>query len=666
MKIDGLVPSSGIIANTNGNILNKLKPGDSVRAQVLENTGNDLSLKLADGSVVSASARNPVDAQDGEYVNFVFKGIVDGKPELEVTSRNVQPQIDTALENIKNTLTGLNLPVTDKNVELAQALQKQNLPVNAENMSKTINLISKNNDLKPDSAAFLTASNLSNNQNSIDKLQNLLAGRLKISNDIGDLLKLIGSNANNSTEAVNPTIVNKILEKLANEMAAKGQNQLNSSGLNNNTAVTQNGSPNNSTNASTAANANLANNTATTATVNNTANTSTAANSSLNANTATSNANNVASTNGVPANATLNQTNKTVNNSANINISNSKAEGNMATGIYSNNAVTINNTATINPNNLVSDTTVAVNNKVAPQQTDPAVTGSSKGNANYIEQQISNLLKGGESLGKADLPLLSSIYSQLESAINSSEMSTEELSATKLIAKEIDAAIFKIQSGEATTDQLGSTSSAIKNFEDSVNKLQNLFIKIDLNSDEINPVKLYKNMDDALQALKISIQQLPVAMQETAMHIVSNLESNVNFINQLNSYSSYVQIPLSIFNQNTTGELFMLKRGSKHKKLDASNMTVLISLDTSNIGRIDTLLSVDKKNISTNFRLENSEVFDVLKENHKLLYTSLLEKGFRLVDFTYRLMEEPISIVNFEEEAKKEFIKNSNNINVLI
>ena len=110
----------------------------------------------------------------------------------------------------------------------------------------------------------------------------------------------------------------------------------------------------------------------------------------------------------------------------------------------------------------------------------------------------------------------------------------------------------------------------------------------------------------------------------------------------------------------------MLKRGSKSKKLDASNITVLISLDSSNIGRIDTLLSVDKKNISTNFRLENSEVFDILKENHKMLYTSLLEKGFRLVDFTYRLLDEPLSIVNFEEEAKKEFIKNPNNIDVLI
>jgi archaellum component FlaG (FlaF/FlaG flagellin family) len=227
-------------------------------------------------------------------------------------------------------------------------------------------------------------------------------------------------------------------------------------------------------------------------------------------------------------------------------------------------------------------------------------------------------------------------------------------------------AIFKIQGKEVTSDKVSSDTIKLKGFEDAENNLKNLFIRIDHNSDEINPVKLYKEMDNTLQILKGSIQQLPVAMREAAMNIANNIESNVNFINQLNNYSSYTQIPLSIFNQNTTGELYMLKRGSKSRKLDPSNMTILISLDSNNIGRIDTLLSIDKKNISTNFRLEDSGVFKVLKENHKMLYSNLIEKGYRLVDFTYRLMDEPINIVNFEIEAKKEFIKSPNNIDIMI
>ncbi len=655
MRVDGVVPAAGIIQNNGGDILSKLKPGDTVRAQVLENSGSELSLKLSDGSTVLASAMTPVDASDGEYVNFVFRGIVDGKPALEVANRNIQPQVDSTLENIKNTLMGLNLPVTDKNIELAQALQKQNIPVNAENMSKAMNLMSNNSQLKADSAAFLTAANLSDSQSSIEKLQNLLAGRLKISNDIGDLLKLIGNDGKNSADAAKLTIVNNILGKLAAEMAAKSP--INNNVTGNNAQVSLNEATNTAKTMSSNSPAMPANNAVVTANGNNSAAASTIVNSNLN--TAADIGNNSANV--------KTEANNAVISNVNLNTNTTKTENN----ILQNNTAINNNTANEsealnNAKGLSGNINGAAEGKSALQQTDSSINVNNISILSHTEQQISNLLKGGEPLGKGDLPILNQLNSRLESLVNSGQLSTEELSAAKLITKEIDAAIFKIKGGDTAFDQLSTNAKGIKKFEDAVNKLQNLFVKIDQSSDEINPVKLYKNMDDALQALKTSIQQLPVSMQQTAMNIVGNLESNINFINQLNNYSSYVQIPLSIFNQNTTGELYMLKRGSKAKKLDASNMTVLISLDSSNIGRIDTLLSVDKKNISTNFRLENSEVFDILKENHKMLYTSLLEKRFRLVDFTYRLLEEPLNIVNFEEEAKKEFVKNPNNIDVLI
>ncbi len=83
------------------------------------------------------------------------------------------------------------------------------------------------------------------------------------------------------------------------------------------------------------------------------------------------------------------------------------------------------------------------------------------------------------------------------------------------------------------------------------------------------------------------------------MNMANNLESNMNFIDQLNNYSSYVQLPLSIFSKNTTGELYMLKKGSKARKLDPSNITVLISLDSNHMGRIDTLLSINRKDVCT-------------------------------------------------------------------
>ncbi|PYG87088.1 flagellar hook-length control protein FliK [Ruminiclostridium sufflavum DSM 19573] len=643
MRVDGFFSSGGFTQNTGGDILSRLKPGDTVRAQVVENSGSDLALKLADGSVISASATNPLDAADGEYVNFVFKGTVDGKPVFEVAGRNVQPQADTSFENIKNTLTGLNLPVTEQNIELARALIRQNVPVNSESMSKIINLMSKNTELKPDSAAFLTGANMTNDQNSIDKLQNLLAGRLKISNDIGELLKLMGSDGKNAAEYEKPAVINYILGRLAHEIAAKGQNPATSGEPANNSAAVQNRQQNISSNAGTVLAADSFSK-------------SSERSSPLN-NAVISGENNM-------ADGSLSAP------KANSPASTAAAAEKLVRGTYIQNNTASdtseNDTVNDSKNNSGAVKAGTDGEGAAASQKAAAVYSGFKNKANMIEQQISNLFKGGEPLGKADLPLLKSIGSRVEYMIKSGEITADELSAAKQIAGEIDSAVFKIMKGEEGSNLAQLGKSSIKGFENAIESLKNLFVRIDGSSDEINPVKLYKNMEDAIQTLKAGLQHMPVSMQEAALKIISNLESNMNFINQLNNYSSYVQIPLSIFNQNTTGELYMLKRGSKSKKLDASQMTVLISLDSTNIGRIDTLLSVDKKNISTNFRLENSEVFDVLKENHKQLYTSLLEKGYRLVDFTYRLMDEPLNVVNFEEEAKKEFIKSPNNIDVLV
>jgi hypothetical protein len=643
LRIDSLNSAGGNTTSTSGDVLNKLKPGDTVRAQVLENNGNELTLKLSDGSKVSASAMSPVDASNGDYVNFEYKGSIDGKPAFEVVTQNIQPQVDTELENLKNTLAGLNLPVTDQNIELAQALKQQNIPITADSMAKVTELVANNSQLKPDAAAFLAAANMGNDKNSIEKLQSLLAGRLKVSNDIADLIKLTGAFGENQMTAVDSEIINDILGKLSSKitsgsMAGKLQNE--------GAAM-----PNNSHTAETASNSGKTS-------VGN-------SNEKIPSNTLTAAA---SSENKVNNSSDTAVKNHNANESAGLKTSSAAANNNSAAAGPADKAAgsnVVNDTKVVSPETIISDSkatggdgknTAVMNNSTAAESKNEKPMG--------IAGQISNLLKGGKSFGSEDLPMLKSLSVQLQSMADSGKHSQEEIYAIKLISKEVDMEMFKIHGKEAALNP--EKSGNIKAFEDAVNNLKNLFVKIDHSSEEINPVKLYRNMDNAIHTLKSSIQQLPETMQQTAMNIVNNVESNVKFINQLNNYSSYVQIPLSIFNKNTTGELYMLKKGSKSRKLDASRITVLISLDSNNIGRIDTLLSVDKKNISTNFRLENSDAFDILKENHKQLYTSLLGKGYRLIDFSYRLIDEPINIVNFEAEAKKEFIKNPGNIDILI
>lgn len=622
MRIDSFTSAAANTTYNGSDIMGKLKPGDNVRVQILENSGSELTLKFSDGTVVSGAAAAPVEAAEGEFVNLTFKGFVDGRPAFDVAEKATQPQTDKAFENIRNVLTALKLPLTEQNLQIAQALTRQNLPVTQENMAKMTGLLKENAGLKPNEAAFLTASKLSEDTNNIDKLQSLLAGRLKLSNDISELAKLVDSPMKGSADLpADASAVNRLVQKIAASLAEKGELTAKGGEEIKNQAVQNNGTPAAAGQDQAKASANPAEN---------------GRAPDISANTR-------------PAVGTAGQGEAgeaVVNNKTNSGETGQTAKPAQSGAEGAGKAVNDQVSSPVKANTSEIDTAPRPGNLSAEtgDKADIARNHAQTENSglNSTAEKLLNMLKGETPSGKSELTLLNAFNKELTALMNSGKLPGEELAAAKQLA------------GEERV-----SAAAVKT-------LESLFVRIDETSQNIDPVRLYKEMDGALQTLKSTLQLLPQGIREAAGTIVNNLESNVNFINQLNNYSSYVQLPLSIFNQNTTGELYMLKKGSRSKKLDPSNMTVLISLDSNNIGRIDTLLSVDRRNISTNFRLENSEVFPVLKEHHKQLYNGLLEKGFRLVDFTYRLMDEPINIVNFEAEAKKEFIKSPNNIDISI
>ena len=591
MRIDGLAAGQINISNNNTDILNKLKPGDVIRAQVLENSGEELTIKLSDGSEVHANALTTINAKEGDFVNFVFKGTEGGKLVLESLGTNTTQSVNEALVNAKSALALINVPISDKNIEMAMALLKQNLPVTNESLLKMEELTSVNKGLKADSAAFLIASKLSDNKNNIEKLQSLLSGRLKITDNISGLIKLVEG----AGETEPPKTPQEIVNRLASLVKENNEN--------------------------------------------------------------------------VPVKAAV-MDNLLERLTSGIKMKFGSAEG-IVEGNSASNSSAGKSGAALSTGN--STDTVIQSSAASGNQVNKANTQNSQ-----AKTETNQLLRAENGFGidnsitqaplsKADLPVLKELRSQLQTIAEGPKLTQEQFTAIKYIAKEISNTIDKIGLRQQELDNFIFDAGKQHIIKDAVNTLKNLVVRIDRqNNEEINPVKFYNELESSLTIAKNAIQHLPSVVREAAVNIVNSLESNVNFINQLNNYSSYVQLPLSIFNQNTTGELYMLKKGSKTKKLDPSNLTVLLSLETNNIGRIDTLLSIKEKDVSTNFRLEDSGVFNILKDSHKMLYNSLLEKGFRLVDFTYKLLEDPISIVNFEEEAKKEFIKTPNNIDILV
>lgn len=179
-------------------------------------------------------------------------------------------------------------------------------------------------------------------------------------------------------------------------------------------------------------------------------------------------------------------------------------------------------------------------------------------------------------------------------------------------------------------------------------------IRSDSLKEDLNIKNLYRDLYMKLEAMKETFNNSVLPNKNEIIQQMDQLQNQMRFMNELSSHSTYIQIPLQIWDKNTTGELYILKKNDKKKKIDPENVTVFISLEMENMGRVDSLIGVQKKNVTVQLRLEEEEVIQYIKENYKELYQRLNEKGFKLVDMKYRLLEDEANLINIKEIAAKE------------
>lgn len=208
----------------------------------------------------------------------------------------------------------------------------------------------------------------------------------------------------------------------------------------------------------------------------------------------------------------------------------------------------------------------------------------------------------------------------------------------------------------------------VKGFEkdDLSSSLEKLFLKFDTGTIKEDVKNIYKDMFEKLEIIKNTVMNSSIENRDSILLKVDNLQNNIKFINEINNHAAYFQIPVKFFDKHASGELYVLKREAAKKRIDPQDSTLFISLNTPNLGQVDSLISVYRKNISLNMRVESEEIIGYLKESCRELYNGLDQKGYKLVDIKYRLMGEEINLLNVEEVVKKEFQSKRQNIDFRI
>lgn len=135
---------------------------------------------------------------------------------------------------------------------------------------------------------------------------------------------------------------------------------------------------------------------------------------------------------------------------------------------------------------------------------------------------------------------------------------------------------------------------------------------------------------------------------------VNRLSQNIDFMNQLNQTFTYVQVPLKMSSQNANGDLYVY---TNKKNLAAKNGSVsaFLHLDMDHLGSVDVYVAMEKQRVSTNFKVRDDSILDLIEENIDLLNERLQKRGYTLRP-SVEIHSEEVSVV---EEMQKQMGQNT-------
>lgn len=178
---------------------------------------------------------------------------------------------------------------------------------------------------------------------------------------------------------------------------------------------------------------------------------------------------------------------------------------------------------------------------------------------------------------------------------------------------------------------------------------ESLFIDL---KDKNNLNKLNDYYQDLYNKLSKSIEITQKGSTENTLEAsksMTDIKNNVEFMNNINKYQEFIQIPFQIGNTQNQGDLYVFSE-KKGKRISKDISSVLISLDLSMLGHFEVFIKKDYKNISCQFRTMDKKVQSLVQLNISKLQMLLKQKGYNLNQVMYKTIDEPFNILKDREE----------------
>lgn len=110
---------------------------------------------------------------------------------------------------------------------------------------------------------------------------------------------------------------------------------------------------------------------------------------------------------------------------------------------------------------------------------------------------------------------------------------------------------------------------------------------------------------------------------------VQNLQSNVDFMNQMNHLYTYVQLPLKMLGNDAHGDLYVYTN-KKNLAARDGQVSALLHLDMEHLGPLDVYVTMKNKQVATNFTVADDEVLTLIEKHIDILNQRLEGRGYSL------------------------------------
>lgn len=156
---------------------------------------------------------------------------------------------------------------------------------------------------------------------------------------------------------------------------------------------------------------------------------------------------------------------------------------------------------------------------------------------------------------------------------------------------------------------------------------ENFLLKPETVADKEEVEQFFTKLREQVSRLVQTVSEAGKA--QTQLFTQTNqLRENLDFLHQLSQTMQYVQLPLRMAGQETTGDLYVYANKKGLTKEDS--ISAFLHLDMEHLGPVDVYVAMQNRKVNTHFYLQDDAMIDFIQAHIHLLNERLEQKGYQM------------------------------------